>query len=139
MARRQAAWWRSFGISGPKHRAESTAGPGRKLDRKMLGRVRDAAIKLDPDECVTSGVHIGEGLKSCLAAWLAGFHPVWALGSASAIASFPALSAVEAVTVLGDSQRSSAFDYPPPSGKLSRLEHVTSIAGAPGAGHPIRA
>lgn len=42
-------------------------GPGRKLDRKMLGRVRDAAIKLDPDECVTSGVHIGEGLELCLA------------------------------------------------------------------------
>jgi putative DNA primase/helicase len=77
-------------------------GPGRKLDRKMLGRVRDAAINLDPDECVTSGVHIGEGLESCLAAWLAGFRPVWALGSASAIASFPVLSAVEAVTVLGE-------------------------------------
>jgi putative DNA primase/helicase len=77
-------------------------GTGRKLDRKMLGRARDAAIKLDPDECVTSGVHIGEGVETCLAAWLAGFRPVWALGSATAIAAFPMLPGIEAMTVLGE-------------------------------------
>jgi hypothetical protein len=55
---------------------------GRKLDRKMLGRAKGAAIKLDADETVTLGLHIGEGLETCLAARLAGFRPVWALGSA---------------------------------------------------------
>ncbi len=77
-------------------------GEGRKLDRKMLGRARYAAIKLDADENVTLGLHIGEGLETCLAARLAGFGPVWAAGSASAIAAFPALSGIEAIAVLGE-------------------------------------
>jgi len=77
-------------------------GAGRKLDRKMLGRVRGAAIKLDGDENVATGLHVGEGVETCLAARLAGFRPVWALGSASAIAAFPVLSGIEAVTVLGE-------------------------------------
>jgi putative DNA primase/helicase len=77
-------------------------GAGRKLDRKMLGRARDAAIKLDADENVTRGLHIGEGIETCLAARLAGFRPVWAVGSASAIAAFPVLSGIEAITVLGE-------------------------------------
>jgi putative DNA primase/helicase len=75
---------------------------GRKLDRRMLGRARDGAIKLDADESVTLGLHIGEGVETCLAARLAGFRPVWALGSATAIAAFPVLSGIEAITVLGE-------------------------------------
>lgn len=75
---------------------------GCKLDRKMLGRARGAAIKLDADENVTLGLHVGEGVESSLAAWLAGFRPVWALGSAGGIAAFPALSGFEAITVLGE-------------------------------------
>jgi putative DNA primase/helicase len=75
---------------------------GNKLDRKMLGRARDAAIKLDADETVTLGLHIGEGIETCLTAWLTGFRPVWALGSAGAIAAFPVLAGIEAITVLGE-------------------------------------
>lgn len=75
---------------------------GRKLDRKMLGPARDAAIKLDTDENVTLGLHVGEGIETCLAARLAGFRPVWALGSANAIATFPVLAGIEAITVLGE-------------------------------------
>ena len=68
----------------------------------MFGRARSAAIKLDADESVTLGLHIGEGVETSLAAWLAGFRPVWALGSASAIAAFPVLSGIEAITMLGE-------------------------------------
>jgi putative DNA primase/helicase len=75
---------------------------GRKLDRKMLGRAHGAAVKLDADEDVTLGVHVGEGVETCLAAWLAGFRPVWALGSAGAIRDFPLLPGIEAVTILGE-------------------------------------
>ena len=64
---------------------------GAKLGRKMLGRARGAAIKLDADENVTLGLHIGEGFETCLAAWLAGFRAVWAVGSAGAIGA-PSLS-----------------------------------------------
>jgi Toprim domain len=77
-------------------------GAGRKLGRKMIGRARGAAIKLDANENVTLGLHIGEGVETCLAARLAGFRPVWALGSAGAIATFPALAGIEAITVLGE-------------------------------------
>jgi putative DNA primase/helicase len=75
---------------------------GQKLGRKMLGRVRDAAIKLDADEAVTLGLHIGEGIETSLAARLAGFRPVWALGSVNAISTFLVLPGIEAVTVLGE-------------------------------------
>ena len=74
---------------------------GKKI-RKMLGRVKGAAVKLDADEDVTLGLHIGEGFESCFGARLAGFRPVWALGSAGGIASFPVLPAIEAITILGE-------------------------------------
>jgi hypothetical protein len=77
-------------------------GEGRKLDRKMLGRARCAAIKLDTDESVALGLHISEGLETCLAARLAGFRPVWALGSANGIAAFPVLAGIDAITILGE-------------------------------------
>jgi Toprim domain len=75
---------------------------GQKIGRKMLGRSGNAAIKLDADENVTLGLHIGEGVETCIAAQLAGFRPVWALGSAGAIGSFPVLSGIDAVTILGE-------------------------------------
>jgi hypothetical protein len=83
---------------------------GRKLDRKMHGRASGAAIKLDADEALTLGLHVGEGIETCIAACLAGFRPVWALGSANAIASFPVLSGIEAITVLGETDDGGAND-----------------------------
>jgi hypothetical protein len=47
-------------------------------------------------------LHIGEGIESCLAAWLAGFRPVWAVGSAGAISTFPILPGIESITILGE-------------------------------------
>src|SRR5262249_31534679 len=79
-----------------------------KLDRRMLGRTKGAAIKLDPDDAITDGLTIGEGLETCLAARQAGFVPIWALGSARAIASFPLLSRVSSTTVIVDNDDSSS-------------------------------
>lgn len=73
---------------------------GRKLGRAMLGRAKHAAIKIDHDENVSLGLTIGEGLETCLAAYLAGFRPVWAAGSAGGIANFPVLVGAEALTIL---------------------------------------
>lgn len=73
---------------------------GRKLGRKMLGRAAGAAIKLDADEDVLEGLTIGEGIETCLAARQLGFKPCWALGSAGAIAAFPVLPGIEALTLL---------------------------------------
>jgi hypothetical protein len=76
---------------------------GRRVgDRKMLGPVGGAAIKLDADEDVTLGLFIGEGLETCLAARQMGLNPAWATGSVGAIAAFPVLPGVDALTVLGE-------------------------------------
>lgn len=75
---------------------------GRKLDRKMLGRATGAAIKLDPDDEVTMGLAIGEGLETTMSARLMGLRPAWALGSASAIAAFPVLPGIEAIAAIAD-------------------------------------
>jgi putative DNA primase/helicase len=79
---------------------------GHKLDRRMLGRARQAAIKIDPDDSVTTGLTIGEGLETCLAARQTGFRPVWALGSAGAIAAFPLLDGVGSLTIIVDNDDS---------------------------------
>ena len=75
---------------------------GQKLGRMMLGPAKGAVIKLDADESVTIGLHIGEGLETCLAARLAGFRPVWASGSAGTIGTFPVLPGIDAITILGE-------------------------------------
>jgi hypothetical protein len=79
---------------------------GRKLDRRMLGPVGGAAIKIDADHDVEHGLTIGEGFETGLAGRALGFRPVWALGSAVAIASFPLLSGIDALTVLAETDDS---------------------------------
>lgn len=71
-----------------------------KKDRKFMGPVGGAAIKLDADDDVLSGLHIGEGIETCMTARMAGLRPAWALGSASAIAALPVLSGIECLTLL---------------------------------------
>tara|TARA_R110002096_G_scaffold435927_1_gene664233 strand:- start:5255 stop:6259 length:1005 start_codon:yes stop_codon:yes gene_type:complete len=75
---------------------------GQKIDRKMLGRSKNAAIKLTPDENVTNGLGIAEGIETALTVIQAGWSPVWAMGSATGIANFPILPAIEALTILAD-------------------------------------
>jgi hypothetical protein len=70
--------------------------------KRMLGPAADAAIKLDPDEDVTIGLHIGEGVETCLSARQLGFHPVWAMGSAGAVEAFPLLAGLDAISVFGE-------------------------------------
>ena len=73
---------------------------GRKISRKFLGPVGGCAIKLDPDEEVLGGLHLGEGIETCMAARQIGLRPAWALGSCGAIAAFPVLAGIEALTLL---------------------------------------
>jgi hypothetical protein len=75
---------------------------GRKIARRFLGPVGGAAIKLDVDENVPGGLHIGEGIETCIAARHLGLKPTWALGSKGAIASFPVLGGIEALTILAE-------------------------------------
>ena len=75
---------------------------GEKIDRKMLGPVGGAAMKLSADADVSARLHIGEGLETCIAAMLAGFRPTWAVGSAGAIAAFPVLSNIRTLSIFGE-------------------------------------
>src|SRR6185312_2197269 len=75
---------------------------------KFLGPVGGCAIKLDPDEEVLGGLGIGEGLETCMAARQVGLHPVWALGSAGAIAAFPVLAGIAALTLLREHDAANA-------------------------------
>ncbi len=80
---------------------------GRKIARRMLGPTAGAAIKLDASEDVASGLHLGEGIETCLAARQLGFRPVWAMGSAGAIGAFPLLAGIEAISILTENDRAS--------------------------------
>ena len=75
---------------------------GQKLERKFLGPVGGAAIKLDPDDAVLGGLHVAEGVETALTARQLGLRPTWALGSAGAIAAFPVLSGIECLTLLAE-------------------------------------
>jgi hypothetical protein len=73
-----------------------------KIDRKSLGHVSGAAIKLSADVTAASGLTVGEGLETTLAGMQFGFRPAWALGCAGAIAKLQVIDGVEVLTILVD-------------------------------------
>jgi putative DNA primase/helicase len=81
---------------------------GSKIERKFLGPVGGCAIKFDPEEEVLAGLHIGEGIETCLSARQMGLRPTWALGSAGAIAAFPVLSGIECLSFLREHDEANA-------------------------------
>lgn len=89
---------------------------GRKIDRKALGPIAGAAIKLSAEEDVTIGLHIGEGIETTLAAMSMGFRPAWALGHAGGIAKFPVLPGIETLTIIVD------HDHPDSNGRQAGHE-----------------
>ena len=69
--------------------------------KKMFGRARNAAVKLDPDDDVTYGLGIAEGVETTLAARVR-FRPMWALGSAGAIGALEPMPGLEALSIFAD-------------------------------------
>ena len=76
-----------------------------KTERRMLGVVHRAAVKLDP---VGDTLHVGEGVETCLAARILGHAPTWALGSVGMIAQFPLIDGVARLRILGENDAASA-------------------------------
>jgi putative DNA primase/helicase len=69
--------------------------------KMMLGDA--GVIRLVPDEEVTYGLGLAEGIETALSVMQgAGWSPVWACGSAGAISAFPALPGIEALTIFAD-------------------------------------
>ena len=86
------------------HRIALTS-DGKKIDRRMLGIVSRAAIKLDTLGGDT--LAIGEGVETGMAARQLGLGPVWALGSVGAISFFPLVEGVKQLTILGERDEAS--------------------------------
>jgi hypothetical protein len=81
------------------HRTFLHAG-GAKIDRKMLGR--QGVIRLSPDDAVTISLGITEGVEDGIAVLLSAWGPAWVATSAGAIARFPPLAGIEALTIFAD-------------------------------------
>lgn len=81
-----------------------------KIDRKMLGIAKDAAIKLDDERGVTTALTIGEGVETVLSAREAGMTPAWALGSSGAVKHFPVLKRLTKLTLLRENDPTSEKD-----------------------------
>ena len=86
-----------------------------RIDRLSLGSVGSGAIKLSPDEEVTTSLLVGEGVETVLSASKKfQFRPVWSVISRSGIAKFPILRGMESMTIAvdrdesGDGQRDAA-------------------------------
>ena len=75
---------------------------GEKIERRMLGPIIGAAIKLSPDGDIKTVLHVGEGVETCVAGMLDGYMPTWALGSAGAIARLPVLRGIKKLFVFGE-------------------------------------
>jgi hypothetical protein len=90
------------------HRTFLDRQTGEKIERKMLGIAKGAAIKFDPDAVTT--LTIGEGVETVLAACAAGFTPAWALGSSGAVRCFPVLKNLRELTILQENDPTSRRD-----------------------------
>jgi hypothetical protein len=67
-------------------------------------RKAGGVVRLWPDEAVTTGLCITEGIETALSA-AHGFRPVWACIDAGNLAEFPLLAGVETLTVVTDHDR----------------------------------
>lgn len=91
------------------HRTALTT-DGSKIDRAMLAPSAGTAVMLDPEEEVTMGLAIGEGIESVLAARQLGIRPAWALGSKGPVERFPVLAGIDALTLLVENDANGASD-----------------------------
>jgi putative DNA primase/helicase len=90
------------------HRTYLSSDTGQKIDRKMLGVAKGAAIKFDglPVHSLT----IGEGVETVLSARAAGYAPCWALGSSGAVRNFPVIKDLAELTILEENDPTSQRD-----------------------------
>ncbi len=87
------------------HRTALTSA-GDKIGRMVLGPKVGAAVKLSPDDAVTMGLTIAEGIETALSGMQLGWQPAWSVVDAAGIAKFPVLPGIEALTILVDNDES---------------------------------
>jgi hypothetical protein len=79
-----------------------------KTHRISFGPITGGAIKLDPDEDVTQGLCIGEGVETCLAGRLMGLRPVWSVVNTGGIETFPVLPGLDGLHIIRENDANGA-------------------------------
>ena len=76
---------------------------GTEQDKLLLGghKKKGGVIRLWPDECVTYGLALAEGVETALVSARA-FTPIWATVDAGNMAAFPVLSGIDCLAVYAD-------------------------------------
>jgi len=70
--------------------------------KTVTGRAKGAAVMLSPWYEPTTGLTVAEGVETVIALLMTDLAPVWALGGAVFLASFPVLGGIEALTIAAD-------------------------------------
>lgn len=70
--------------------------------KMTLGPAAGAVCKISPDDCVTNGLAIAEGVEKALAILAAGWGPIWSTQGAGTMAAFPVLPGIETLTIFAD-------------------------------------
>lgn len=70
-------------------------------NKMMVGRVGGGVIRLWPDDAVTYGLGVAEGIETALSLAYA-FQPVWSCMDAGNLAKFPPLPGIESLTIATD-------------------------------------
>jgi putative DNA primase/helicase len=92
------------------HRTFLDRETGQKIDRKILGIAKGAAIKLDPRAAISTTLTIGEGIETVMSGRMSGLGPAWALGSSGAVRTFLVLSNLTEITILEENDPTSRRD-----------------------------
>jgi putative DNA primase/helicase len=104
-----ALWTDTFsGAPRAVHRRPLTRSGDAIAHWRAFGPSAGCVIRLWPDDLVTHGLTIGEGIETVLAAATSIAHrgtllaPAWGAGDASHVAALPVLAGIEALTILVD-------------------------------------
>jgi hypothetical protein len=75
------------------------------MGKATLGPATGAVCKLSPNEGVTAGLGIAEGVEKGLALLAIGWAPIWATVGTSTMTNMPVLSGIEALTIFADADK----------------------------------
>jgi putative DNA primase/helicase len=73
-----------------------------KTFRMSLGPTSGGAIKLDPDEDVTRGLCLGEGVETCLSGRQMGLRPVWSAVNTGGVKNFAIVPGIEGLHIFAE-------------------------------------
>ncbi len=85
--------------------AENGTGGWRRVERRYLGSKAGGVVRLWPDEAVTDGLAVAEGIETALSVAHV-FRPIWAAMDAGNLGAFPVVPGIEALTIIADNDKS---------------------------------